>query len=283
MSRTSAANVVIDQQSGEARATGGVVSTYLPTSQGDSVGLGTGSAHISADALSGSITSGHVIYAGHARLWQGDSVLDADRIELWRDDQHLLATGHVVAVFPQEGGPLGKSLGQLGGPPPKAASAKTPAESSSSGPALWKVTAPSLAYWSDQGKARLEGGVFASSGDASLASRTMDIYLGPAPQTPGAGAPGAGGSGNSGARELSRLLAQGDALVRQGDRRGAADQAEYTAADGKFVLSGGQPTVTDASNNTATGRSLTFFVANDTILLDSEEGSRTLTRHRVEK
>jgi lipopolysaccharide export system protein LptA len=72
-------------------------------------------------------------------------------------------------------------------------------------------------------------------------------------------------------------------VVRQGDRNGRAEQAEYTAADGKFVLSGGQATVTDAASNTASGRSLTFFVANDTILLDSQEGSRTLTRHRVEK
>ncbi len=73
MSRTSAANVVIDQQSGEAHATGGVVSTYcrLRPKSRLWVGLGTGSAHISADVLSGSITSGHVVYAGHARLWQG--------------------------------------------------------------------------------------------------------------------------------------------------------------------------------------------------------------------
>jgi hypothetical protein len=28
---------------------------------------------------------------------------------------------------------------------------------------------------------------------------------------------------------------------------------------------------------------LTFFVANDTILIDSQEGLRTLTKHRVEK
>jgi len=75
----------------------------------------------------------------------------------------------------------------------------------------------------------------------------------------------------------------GDVVVRQGERRGMADQGEYTAGEGKFVLSGGQPTVSDNSSNTATGHSLTFFVANDTILIDSQEGSRTLTKHRVEK
>jgi lipopolysaccharide export system protein LptA len=62
-----------------------------------------------------------------------------------------------------------------------------------------------------------------------------------------------------------------------------AEQAEYTAADGKFVLSGGQPTLTDAARDTTTGHSLTFYVASDTILIDSQEGSRTLTKHRVEK
>jgi lipopolysaccharide export system protein LptA len=305
-SRTTAANVVIDQQSGQVRATGGVVSTYLSTGQGDTVGLGAGSAHVSADALSGSINSGQAAYTGHARLWQGDSVLDADRIELWRDDKRLLATGHVVAVFSQAGGPLAQSFSQVGGSgPPKSGKTTSPAKTpvttssakpsipgadSSNGPALWKVVAPSLAYWSDQGKARLEGGVLASSSDASLASRTMDVYLGPvmgsATPSPGAsparsGADPAGGG--LGARQLSRLLAQGSAVVRQGGRRGTAEQAEYTAADGKFVLSGGKPTVTDAASNTASGRSLTFFVANDTILLDSQEGSRTLTKHQVEK
>jgi lipopolysaccharide export system protein LptA len=87
----------------------------------------------------------------------------------------------------------------------------------------------------------------------------------------------------AGSRQLSRVLAQGKVVVRQGDRRGAADQAEYTAADEKFVLSGGQPTLTDAANDTTTGRSLTFFVASDTILIDSQDGLRTMTKHRVEK
>ncbi|HEV3481898.1 MAG TPA: LptA/OstA family protein, partial [Candidatus Acidoferrales bacterium] len=84
-------------------------------------------------------------------------------------------------------------------------------------------------------------------------------------------------------RQMSRVVAEGDVVVRQGDRRGMADRAEYTAAEGKFVLSGGQPTLANASSDTTTGHSLTFFVASDTILIDSQEGSRTLTKHRIEK
>ena len=267
MSRTTAADLTINQSSGELHATGGVVSTYVPATQGDAVGLGSGAAHVSADTLSASVNSGHANYVGHARLWQGDAVLESDQIELWRDDKKLKASGHVVAVFPQASGPLTS----LPGARPKPAS--------SAGPTLWKISAPFLTYWSDQGKAHLEGGVTASSDQGSLESRTLDAFLDQAT----APAQGSGVAPAPGGRQLSRVLAAGDVVVRQGDRRGMAEQAEYTAADGKFVLSGGQPTLANAASDTTTGHSLTFFVANDTILIDSQEGSRTVTKHRVEK
>lgn len=284
VSRTTASDATVNQKSGDLRLSGGVASTYLPASdspkQSDAVGFGAGAAHISADTLVGSISSGHVVYAGHARLWQGESVLDADRIELWRDDKKLQATGHVVAVFPQASGPFATPFGEAA-EARKPASSHAPSSSASSVPTLWKVVAPTLTYWADQGKAHLEGGVVASSDQGSLESRTLDVFLGtaaaPAPPASASASPAAGG------RQLDRVLAQGGVVVHQGDRRGMAEQGEYTAAEGKFVLSGGQPTVSDSSSNTATGRSLTFFVANDTILIDSQEGSRTLTKHRVEK
>jgi hypothetical protein len=48
-------------------------------------------------------------------------------------------------------------------------------------------------------------------------------------------------------------------------------------------MSGGTPTIFDGAEGTTTGRQLTFFLADDTIIVDSENGSRILTRHRVEK
>jgi len=83
--------------------------------------------------------------------------------------------------------------------------------------------------------------------------------------------------------QLTRALALGNVVVHQADRQGSAERADYTAAGEKFVLSGGQPTLTDAANDTTTGRSLTFYRASDTIFIDSEAGSRTLTKHQVEK
>jgi lipopolysaccharide export system protein LptA len=150
---------------------------------------------------------------------------------------------------------------------------------------VWVIHAPSLTYWDDQSKARLEGGVTATSQQGELTSKTLDAYLGPAPAGSKAEAHASsdGAGTGSGGRQLTRLVAQEQVVVRQGDRRGTAQEAVYTAADQKFVLSGGEPTIIDANSDTTTGHSLTFFVANDTILIDSQEGLRTLTKHRVEK
>jgi lipopolysaccharide export system protein LptA len=256
ISRTSAATVTINQTSGQVDAQGGVVSTYLPGGQGNSVNLGSGPAHVTAEKLTGSSSLGRVLYSGHARLWQDESVLESDQITIWRDEKKMQATGNVVAVFPQTSGPSLKPA--------------SPAK----GSALWHLRAPELTYWNDQSKARLEGGVKATSEQASVQSRALDVYL-------GTGSPSSASPVRAG--QLRLAVAQGNVVVEEGDRRGTADKAEYLAADGKFILSGGPPIITDAAGNTTSGRSLTFFLANDTILVDSQEGSRTLTRHRVEK
>jgi lipopolysaccharide export system protein LptA len=312
-SRTTAGgDIAINQKTGALRAGGGVVSTYLasPTT-GNAIDMGRGPAHISAESLEGSTTSGHAIYTGHARLWQDQSLLNADRIELWRDEKKLQADGNVVAVFPQapsqNATPSPRPFQSTRKPSSASAAAQTPTHPLTSGqtpsppasgqsptppagPVVWDVRAPKLTYWSDLGKGHLEGGVTANSQQGELISRSLDVFLAPTPTAstaPGAGAAGASGSTAAAEvtarRQLTRALALGNVSVRQGDRRGMAEQADYTATDGKFVLSGGQPTLTDADSDTTTGHSLTFFVANDTILIDSQEGSRTLTKHRVEK
>jgi lipopolysaccharide export system protein LptA len=293
ISRTSAGSVTINQKSGAITATDNVISTYFSSTQSGGVNLGAGPAHISADALAGSTTSGHVFYTGRARLWQGESVLNANQIEVWRQDKKLQATGNVIAVFPQSASsPIGGGFGMPGNKPagkaftPSSAPPASPAATTSkASPTVWVIHAPSLTYWDDQSKARLDGGVTATSQQGELISKTLDAYLGPAPPVTGAkaSAVSGGASASSGGRQLTRIVAQGQVVVRQGDRRGTAQEAIYTAADQKFVLSGGEPTIIDANSDTTTGHSLTFFVANDTILIDSQEGLRTLTKHRVEK
>ena len=218
-----------------------------------------------------------VTYAGHARLWQGDSVLDSDQIELWQDDKKLQATGHVVAVFPQVSGPLDRIC-----------RARRTSTCQPRARPCGKSCAPTLTYWSDQGKAHLEGGVYADSDQGSLESRTLDLFLTPATR------PGTSGArrASRGHRRLSRDRV--DASWSGPWLRGRWSSGRVTA--GPWPSRPNTPPRTEnscspAANppllmlqaDTTTGHSLTFFVANDTILIDSQEGSRTLTKHRVEK
>ncbi len=255
---TQAGKITFSQATGDIRAEGGVRSTQFP-GKGGAVQLAAAPANISSDEMQANSKTGRALYARHARLWQGDSVLEADSIELLRDSKVLNAAGAVRAVFPQYAAhPAGQALDAPG-----------PAKK----PVLWHVTAGTLTYSDAENRAHLEKNVVVQSAEQKIHAAAMDLYF------------TGGGSANSsvGAKQISRAAGAGGVLVEQGARKATAERGEYTAAEGKFVMSGGNPTIFDASQGTTTGRQLTFFLADDTIIVDSENGSRTLTKHRVEK
>lgn len=269
---TRAARITFVQSSGEIRADGGVQSSDF-AAQGTSPQLAAVPANISADTLRANSKTGRALYLGHARLWQGDSVLEADSIELLRDRQILNASGNVRAVFPQSPGP--------GATPARALAVEQRAPGKLK---LWHVTAGTLTYNQAESRAHLGKNAVAVSAEQEVRAPQMDLYF--TRRDKGATAPGgaaASAPGLAGAQQISRAVATGGVTVVQGTRRATAERGEYSAVDGKFVMTGGNPTIFDASEGTTSGRQLTFFLADDTIIVDSEKGSRTLTKHRVEK
>jgi lipopolysaccharide export system protein LptA len=269
--RTTAQSVSFNQRSGEALAQGDVRSTDISPGR-SGINLAPLLAHISSDRLLANSSTGRAVYSGRARLWQGDAEIEADSIELVRDARLLNARGNVMAAFPQAAGSPTSGL-QAGSP------GKSQSPSVATGPDLWRVRAGTLTYWSGEGRARLEQNVAAESHQAQISSRALDLFFSSSGSSVGSPV----GVGSGGTQQLTRAVATGNVVVRQGDRRGTAERADYFAGEGKFVLSGGRPTLYDASRGTTVGRQLTFFFADDTIVVDSEQGSRTLTKHRVEK
>jgi lipopolysaccharide export system protein LptA len=232
-------------------------------------------ANVSADTLSANSKGGRALYSGHARLWQGDSVLEGESIELLKNERMMNVLGNVRAVFPQASG--------------NAAVSNSAAQKR---PVLWHAQSSRLTYWDQENRARLEQNVIVQSPDEKISSAAMELYFTRANAAGSIGVTGGTSSNFSpngratavaGAQQISRAVATGGVTVQQGERRATADRGEYTAADGKFVMSGGTPTIVDASSGTTSGRQLTFFLADATIIVDSESGSRTLTKHRVEK
>ena len=257
---TQAPRITFVQGTGEILAEGGVRSTDLSSARGG-LQLAAVPANISADTFRANSKTATALYTGHARLWQGDSVLEADSIELLREKKVLIATGNVRAVFPQA---AGQSAAQ-----PVAAR-----QSALKKTKLWHVTAGTLTYNETEARAHLEKNVVATSTEQEMRAPLADLYFTRTAKTP---------AGPAGTQQIARAVGMGGVTVEQGSRRATAERGEYTAVDGKFVMSGGTPTIFDASEGTTTGRQLTFFLADDTIIVDSENGSRTLTKHRVEK
>jgi len=267
---TRSPRITFVQSSGEIHAEGGVRSTDFST-KNSSLQLATTPVNISADALLANSKTGRALYSGHARLWQGDSVMEADSIELLRETKVLNASGNVRAVFPQLPGQA----------PAQALAVQQPAPRKAK---LWHVSAGTLTYSDTESRAHLEKNVVAQSVDQKMRAPAVDLYFTRSVKTASAPAGAASVTKPSGGlQQISRAVGTGGVTVEQGIRKATAERGEYSAADGKFVMSGGNPTIFDASEGTTTGRQLTFFLADDTIIVDSENGSRTLTKHLVEK
>ena len=250
-SETHAPKITFFQSTGEIEAEGPVRSTDF-ASKSTSLQMSSVPANLSSDHMRANSKTGRAVYTGHARLWQGASVLEAETIELLRPSRILNATGNVRAVFPQ---------------------APQPGASPGSAP-VWHISSGLLTYWDAEDRAHLEKDVFVQSADQKMRSPQLELFF----TRTGVDKQGSGGSS-----QISRAVGTGGVVVEQGGRRGTAERGLYTAADEKFVLTGGTPTLFDPVEGTTTGRELTFYRADDTIVVDSGNGLRTLTKHRVQR
>ena len=251
-SETHAAKITFNQGTGEIFAEGNVRSTDLSVTTA-AVQLAPAPTNLSSEHMEASSKTGRALYTGHARMWQGASVLEAESIELLRYTRVVNAVGNVRAVFPQ-------ACSNEQSQPKKQ-------------PSLWHISAGTLTYWDLENRAKLEENVVVQSVDQRMRAPVLDLFF-----TRATG----GKQGVPGAAQISRAVGTGGVMVEEGDRRATAEKGVYTAEDQKFVLSGGNPTLYDAQEGTTTGRQLTFHIADDTIIVDSAEGLRTLTKHRVQ-
>jgi LPS export ABC transporter protein LptC len=277
---THAPRITFVQNTGEILADGGVRSTDF-SGKSSTVQLAPVPANITSDSLQANSKTGRALYTGHARLWQGDSVLEANSIELLRDSRVLHASGNVRAVFPQASSPpAGQSTRSAKDdaldPAPKQVNTSQVVPKK---PQLWHATCATLTYDDKESRAHLEQNVVVQSADQKMRGPVLDLYF---TRSQPANPPGTGASSQGGAQQISRAVGTGGVIVEEGDRKATAERGEYTAANGKFVMTGGNPTLYDGSAGTTVGRQLTFFLADDTIIVDSENGSRTLTKHRVQ-
>ncbi|HSB74225.1 MAG TPA: LptA/OstA family protein, partial [Terriglobales bacterium] len=114
--------------------------------------------------------------------------------------------------------------------------------------------------------------------EGTLTADRATVYLLPRQQRPGVKAP----VNEPSASQLDHIVADGHVILKQPTRQGQGEHLVYTAADGKYVLSGGEPSIFDAERGTVQGDSLTFYNRDDRVLVESAP-SPPIAQSRVAK
>jgi lipopolysaccharide export system protein LptA len=278
---TTAKAIRINRATGDAFAEGDVKTTYSELKeQPDGALLASSSPiHVTARTMTAHNSPALALYTGNARLWQDANVIEAPSIQFDRDRRFVTAQGtsaqpvQTILVQKedlQKGTAHGENAGKTSSPKGKAPT-KGPQQTSSSPIA---VTAAKLTYADAERKVHYEGGVVAKGANFTASAKTMDAYLLPRSQT-------STNQSFNGPGQLDHMVAQTDVVVQQPNRRADGQNLVYTAADDKFVLTGGSPSIFDAEQGKITGVSLTFFRGDDRVLVEGEGSTPVVTTTRV--
>ena len=251
---TTAQTIRIRRVNGDATADGDVKSTYTDVKAQPEGGMLAASdpIHVTSRAVTVHRSPAVAMYTGNARLWQNANVVEAPTLTFDREHRSMLAQGtadHPVSTVLVQADKSGKA---------------TPVT----------ITAARLTYNDADRKIVLDGGVTTKGADITMTAQKMDVFLVPRNQSKAGSDPGTPG-------QLDRIVAQGNIVITQPSRRATGDRLEYVAADEKFVLTGGPPSIFDAERGKITGDSLTFFRRDDRVLVEGRETSPTVTRTRV--
>jgi lipopolysaccharide export system protein LptA len=287
---TTARNIRINRVTDDALADGDVKSTYSElTEQPNGALLASASPiHVTAATMTAHNSPAIALYQGNARLWQDANIVEAPSIQFDRDHRFLVAQGTPAQ-------PVSTVLVQAKLPQSEKAQASTPQHTKVEAGADHKkekpeekpgetgpvaITSAKLTYADAERKAHYEGGVIAKGTSFTATASTMDAYLRPRSQS----------SSNqilagpiSGAGQLDHILAKGNVVVQQPSRRAEGQTLVYTADDDKFVLTGGPPSIFDAERGKITGVSLTFFRADDRVLVEGKASTPVVTQTRLPK
>lgn len=256
---TTAQTIRINRSTGDADAQVSVKTTYSElTAQPNGALLASSDPiHVTAARMIAARSTGLAHYTGDARLWQGANIVQAPSIVFDRDKRSMDAqgaSGHPVStVFVQ------------------------PAKNGSVTPV--NVTAARLDYTDQQRTAHFEGRVVMRTGDGTVTADRVNVFLIPAKTS----APAKTVMLAATASQLDHILAEGHVTLVEPSRRGSGDKLVYTAADSKFVMTGGPPVIIDAEQGRVTGASLTFYNRDDRVLVEGGGTSRAVTTTRVSK
>ncbi|MGA7295691.1 MAG: LPS export ABC transporter periplasmic protein LptC [Terriglobales bacterium] len=251
---TTAQVMRMNRATGDAIAEGNVKSTYSDLKPQPDGGMLASSdpIHVTSRTMTAHRSTAIAVYTGDARLWQNANVVEAPTLQFDRDKRSLVAQAtseQTVSTVLVQIDKTGKVT-------------------------TVNLTSERLNYIDAERKIFLEGGVTAKGSDVTMTAHEMTVFLRSRSESQAATLPGTPG-------QVERIVAVGKVVVTQPARHATGDRLVYTAADDKFVLTGGTPSIFDAERGKITGDSLTFYRHDDRVLVEGRETSPTVTRTQV--
>src|SRR5579871_923552 len=234
----SAGHIRMDQRSGNFTADGNVHSIRLPEKGQKDSGMLSGDEPLQATArkMASSDRNRKVHYEGAVDLWQGANRVQADMVDVDRENQTLVADGKVVTSLWEE---------------PKDDEKKKAAK-----PVLTVTRAAHLVYTDQDRLAVYTGGVLLDRPALEVRSRELHAFL-----------------AEEGAdSRLQKAYADGAVSIVQTaaarTRTGTSEHAEYYPDEQKVILRGGAPKLVDSLHGATTGDELTYFANDDRLRVD---------------
>src|SRR5579884_511632 len=254
-----AQTIAYQRDSGDATATGDVRATYLQAKDQAQHGAmfgGQGATHIIASQAELHHSSSDSIFRGDARMWQqSGNTVTAPVIEFSRTQQTMKAFG----------GDVDTSIASIMGPKKQQS--------------VVRIRSRMLVYSDKDRRGDFSGGVLAVAPNGTIRSDQAQFFLGPAKKPPSATAAVTPSS------QIEKIIASGHVLLTQPGRKGEGEQLVYTAADGRYVLTGtpaAPPYVMDAVKGTTTGAALIFNDQDDSVEVSGGQ-SAAVTKTRAPK
>jgi lipopolysaccharide export system protein LptA len=179
-------------------------------------------------------------YEGDAVLWQGADRLEAETVEIDRDNNLLKAHGHVLSQL------LDKVKDD--GPPKNATKASLRV--------FTIVRAPDLDYNDDTRLAHYSGGATLERPNMMVKGQDIHAFL----------------RNNSKDSSLDHATADGHVEVHETaldrTRDGSSEHAEYYVDEDKVILEGGQPRFIDSTRGTTLGQKLIWYSSDDRFVVN---------------
>jgi lipopolysaccharide export system protein LptA len=259
--RVKADRILFDLRADKAEAVGKVQSTQSPMASqplgspsGQSVAARGDAINILADRMVAVQHDQFIHYEGHVRAWHGQDVIDSASLDVYKAQRRVSSGSRVLTSHLQPALRETAPIDPASSPPPHE-------------PRPVTICADRWEYVDEERKASYRGNVQLQAENTTLQATALDVFFSESSASEG--------------QEIERAVADGHVLVTQPNRRATGEHADYDAAPGKIVLTGGPPTVYDAQKGFTTGQRLTFYIRDDRLVVDGGNTSPTLTKHSV--